>query len=129
VPRVRFGQVDTYNNFYVQTGRDDAYVYSWGIGVESHLVAEHNWFSLPATISADSVIGRYNGTSMTENGNVVNGRPVDLLAAYNASHDPDIAEVPAFAPLPRRTVHPVRAVPWLVAAHAGPSHLAHHPDR
>ncbi|HWI02206.1 MAG TPA: polysaccharide lyase family 1 protein [Propionibacteriaceae bacterium] len=125
VPRVRFGQVDAYNNHYVESGRDAyEYVYSWGIGVESHLVAEHNALTLSRKIPRSSVVGYYKGTAMTENDNFVNGRPVDLLAAYNAAHDPDIAEVSAFTPLPRRTVHPTRAVPWVVSALAGPRHLS-----
>ncbi len=124
VPRVRFGQVDAYNNHYLQrTGDDYTYVYSWGIGIESHLVAEHNALTLAPEIPRSAVIRRFNGTAMTENHNLVNGRPVDLLAAYNAAADPDIAEVPAFTPLPRRTVHPARAVPWVVSALAGPKHL------
>ncbi|MVA74606.1 pectate lyase [Auraticoccus sp. F435] len=127
VPRVRFGLVDVYDNHYVQTpGSSAGYVYSWGVGVESHLVAERNYLSLPPDIALGSVVGRYNGTRMSEDGNVVNGRRVDLLAAHNAVSDPDIAEVPAPADLPRRTVHPVQAVAALVAAHAGPEGLRHH---
>ena len=53
----------------------------------------------------------------------MNGGRVDLLAAYNAAHDPDLAEVPAWAPLLRRTVQPAAAVPALVLAHAGPDRL------
>jgi len=124
VPRVRFGQVDVYNNYYVETPGDAyEYIYSWGIGVQSHLVAEHNAFTLPPEIPRSSVIGYYKGTVMTENDNLVNGRPVDLLAVHNAATDPDIAEIPAFAPLLRRTVHPVQAVPHVVSAQAGPKHL------
>lgn len=124
VPRVRFGQVDVYNNSYVETEAGAGhYVYSWGVGAESHIVAERNAFTLPGGFGVDNVIGRYNGSSITENGNLVNGEPIDLLAAYNASHDPDIAEVPAWAPLLRRTVHPASAVPRVVAALAGPKNL------
>ena len=78
---------------------------------------------LAPEIPRSSIIGRYNGIAMTENDNLVNGEPFDLLAAYNAAADPDIAEVPAFTPLPRRTLHPARAVPRVVSALAGPRHL------
>lgn len=132
-PRVRFGQVDVYDNHYVErAGGAYEYVYSWGIGVESHLVAEHNALTLPPAIDRAAVIGYYKGTHMTEDDNRVNGRPVDLLAVHNAAADPDIAEVPAFSPLPRRTVDPVAAVPRLVSALAGPEHLGqreHHRGR
>jgi pectin methylesterase-like acyl-CoA thioesterase len=124
VPRVRFGQVDAYNNHYVEKPDDDyGYTYSWGIGVESHLVAEHNALTLSPEISRSSVVGNYKGLAMTENDNLVNGEPLDLLAEHNAAHDPDIAEVPAFDPLPRRTIHPAQAVARVVSALAGPKHL------
>jgi pectate lyase len=127
VPRVRFGQVDVYNNYYIETPGDPyEYIYSWGIGVEARLVAEHNAFTLPPEIPRSSVIGYYKGTAMTENDNLVNGHPVDLLAVHNAATDPDLAEIPAFAPLPRRTVHPAEAVPHVATGLAGPEHLGQH---
>jgi hypothetical protein len=51
------------------------------------------------------------------------GRRVDIVAAYNTAFDPDLADVPAFTPLLRRTVHPAVAVPWVVSALAGPRSL------
>lgn len=127
-PRVRYGQVDVYNNWYRQDpGTSGSYVYSWGVGVESHIVAEHNAFDLPAEISPDRVIGYYKGTVITTDDNLVNGRHVDLLAAYNAANTPQIAAEPAFSPLIRRTVQPVWFVPALVAAHAGPDALRQAP--
>ena len=104
--------MDVYNNHYIQRENSRIeYVYSWGVGVESHIVAERNAFSLPPSIGPERIIGEYNGTSLTENGNLVNGRRVDILAAYNAAFDPDLTEVPAWTPLLRRTVHPAVAVP------------------
>ena len=124
VPRVRFGLVDVYNNHYVQRADTPVeYVYSLGIGVESHLVAERNAFTLPRSIGPERIIAVYNGTSLTENRNRVNGKPVDILAAYNAAFDPDLTEVPAWTPLLRRTVHPTVAVPRVVSALAGPRAL------
>ena len=124
VPRVRFGQVDAYNNHYIETAGDAyEYVYSWGIGVESHLVAEHNALTLSSDIPRSAVIGYYKGTAMTENDNLVNGDPVDLLAIYNAANDPDIAEVPAFSPASPPHRAPGPAVPRVVSALAGPGHL------
>jgi pectate lyase len=124
VPRVRFGQVDVYNNHYIQRSNAPVeYVYSWGVGVESHIVAERNAFTLPRSIGPERIIGEYNGTSLTENRNLVNGRPVDILAAFNAAAEDDLTEVPAWTPLLRRTVHPAVAVPWVVSAFAGPRAL------
>ncbi|GGW73183.1 hypothetical protein GCM10010503_58340 [Streptomyces lucensis JCM 4490] len=43
-PRVRFWQVDSYDNHFVA---GDGWSYSYGIGMESQLVAERNAFTLP----------------------------------------------------------------------------------
>lgn len=123
-PRVRYGEVDVYNNWYRQDpGTSASYVYSWGVGVQSHIVAEHNAFNLPSEISPGRVIGNYKGTAITASDNLVNGKPTDLLAAYNATQAPAITSEPAWAPLIRRHVDPVWAVPALVATHAGPDAL------
>jgi pectate lyase len=126
-PRVRYGQVDVYNNHYVE---DDAgnYQYSWGVGVQSQLVAEHNAFTLPPSIPPSSVIKYWKGTAMTEGGNLVNGQSVDLLAAHNTASDPDIARGAGWTPNLRRTVHPAQSVPRVVGNLAGPSGLGQ-PER
>src|SRR6185312_8683760 len=48
-PRVRYGQVDLYNNFYSINHPlgNGAYVYSWGAGVQSHIYAQNNAFINP----------------------------------------------------------------------------------
>jgi pectate lyase len=123
-PRVRFGQVDVYNNHFLQD-RDEDYVYSWGIGIESFLVAEHNAFTLPESIAPDRVIYRWTeGWPMTENGNRVNGEVVDLLGAYNAANpDATVGDGAGWTPELRDRVDPARAVPALVDAHAGSGQL------
>lgn len=120
VPRVRYGQVDVYNNHYVvDSSATDQYVYSLGVGINSHIVAEHNVFDLAAPLTADRIIGVYKGTKLTAGDNLVNGRRTNIVAAYNAVHDPDLANVTAWSPLLRRTVHPVQAVAAQVDARAG----------
>lgn len=122
-PRVRYGQVDVYNNSYVETRRDDQYeyVYSWGLGVESQLVAERNAFT--GTIDAATVIGVYGGTAISESGNVVNFRRTDLLADYNAASSAEIGDDVGWQPTLRTRVDPASAVPALVAVFAGPDRL------
>ncbi|RBM08197.1 polysaccharide lyase family 1 protein [Streptomyces sp. PT12] len=122
-PRVRYGQVDVYNNHF----RQDAgarYGYSWGIGIEAALVAEYNAFTLPRGpegTTPDRVLHRWTpGTSVTEDGNWVNARPVDLLGAYNAANPDaplgdDVGWTPELRP---RVDHPL-LVPVLIRAHAG----------
>ncbi len=43
VPRVRYGQVHVYNNYY-KIEKVPNYVYSWGVGIESAIYAENNFF-------------------------------------------------------------------------------------
>ncbi|MFD7297183.1 polysaccharide lyase family 1 protein [Streptomyces sp. NPDC059897] len=118
-PRVRFGQVDAYNNSYV--GNAD-YSYSFGIGFESQLYAEKNAFTLPKGTSAGAVLHRWNDYPLTATGNQVNGRPTDLVAAYNADHaDAPLREGVGWKPTLRGHVDPAKSVPRVVAKGAGPN--------
>ncbi|MFF0088437.1 polysaccharide lyase family 1 protein [Streptomyces canus] len=116
-PRVRFGQVDSYNNHFVANAD---YAYSFGIGKESQLVAEHNAFTLPAGISAAKVLKRWNVSPLTAADNYVNGRLTDLIAVHNA-------EIPAetlpsgagWTPTLRTKVDPAKKVPGIVGRGAG----------
>jgi pectate lyase len=85
-PRVRFGQVDAFDNTYRETASGAGeYVYSWGVGVHSQLVAENNWLQL-GRVSPAAVLFNWGGTEVTVRGNVVNGARMDLLKAYNAAN-------------------------------------------
>ncbi|UCM87218.1 pectate lyase family protein [Streptomyces marincola] len=123
-PRVRYGQVDVYNNHF----RQDAgarYGYSWGIGIESALVAEYNAFTLPRGVAPAQVLHRWTaGTSVTERGNWVNHRPVDLLGAYQrANPDAPLGDDAGWRPVLRdRVDHPL-LVPLLVDRWAGAGRL------
>jgi pectate lyase len=125
-PRVRFGQVDVYNNLYVAT--DDEYQYSLGVGFESSLYAENNYFKLSADVPAADIIHYWKGTKVTAIGSLVqvSGRratPVDLVAAYNAAYDPDLAPDAGWTPSLRTRVDPTVTVPAVVAASVGIRHL------
>jgi pectate lyase len=121
-PRVRFGQVDVYDNLYTAT--DDDYQYSLGAGVESSIYAENNYFRLSADVPAGNVIHYWKGTRITAKGSLVqlSGRrpvPVDLVAAYNAAYDPDLAADAGWTPVERVSLDPAGAVPAIVNATAG----------
>jgi len=122
-PRVRFGQVDTYDNHYVVTDPAD-YVYSLGVGYQSQLVAQDNAFTLPAGVGPERVVAYWKGTAMTADHNLVNGRTTDLLAAFNAAHPgTPIASGAGWTPTLRPHVDPPAAVPHLVDRGAGAGHL------
>nr|WP_084699570.1 polysaccharide lyase family 1 protein [Actinoplanes globisporus] len=124
-PRVRFGQVDVYDNLYVAT--DDLYQYSLGVGVESSIYAENNYFRLSADVPAANVVHYWKGTRITAIGSLVQvgnkAKPVDLVAAYNAAYDPDLTPDAGWTPTLRTRVDPAWAVPLVVAASVGIRHL------
>jgi len=96
-PRVRFGQVHVYNNYY-KINNAERYVYSWGVGKESSIYAENNFFWVnPSTgITPAQFIGVYKGTAIHEEGTMLNSPSqsgkhfVSALDAYNAANDPDL---------------------------------------
>ena len=104
-PRVRFGQVHVYNNYY-EIGNVDNYVYSWGAGRESAIYAENNFFRVhPSTdITPDRFITRLNGTAIHESDTLLNSpsqsghHAIDVLAAYNAVNDPDLSSDVGWTP-------------------------------
>jgi pectate lyase len=123
VPRVRFGQVDVYNNYYYLTD-EDAYSYSWGVGVFSAIYAENNFLLRSADIGLDQFVYDWGGTAMTEIGTLVRVgtgpvRAVNLLAEFNATHDPDLGTDAGWTPALRGPVTPTVAVPALVNARSG----------
>lgn len=115
LPRVRFGQVDVYNNYYRLGG--DGFEYALGVGVHSAIYAENNFFSLGGGVTPGDIIYDWGGTALTERGTWVRtgskAKPVNLLAAYNATHDPDLGGDAGWTPA-------LRAAPalptWLVEA-------------
>ncbi|MGW0923220.1 pectate lyase family protein [Streptomyces sp. NPDC002755] len=120
-PRVRFGQVDSYNNHFVA---DDSFAYSFGIGKESRLVAQHNAFTLPAGVSAAKVLKRWNVAPLTADGNYVNGTLTDLIAVHNAEIPAEVLESGAgWTPTLRTKVDPAKAVPRIVDCGAGAGRL------
>ncbi|MFF9812969.1 polysaccharide lyase family 1 protein [Streptomyces sp. NPDC014006] len=116
-PRVRFGQVDSYNNHFVA---GDGYSYSYGIGMESQLVAEHNAFTLPEGASAGKILKKWKEAPVTAADNYVNGRATDLIAVHNAEIPGEtLASGAGWTPTRRTHVDPPRAVPAIVDHGAG----------
>ncbi|GAB3413617.1 pectate lyase [Flindersiella endophytica] len=117
-PRLRWGKNDVYNNYYI-VDRPEEYSYSLGVGVFSHIYAEKNYFRISPNLPAADLITDFDGTQVYTAGNVVNGRPADLLAAYNAANDPDLVLDDTWTPELRTRVDSVWAVPSVVRAWAG----------
>ncbi|MFE6283817.1 polysaccharide lyase family 1 protein [Streptomyces sp. NPDC057877] len=122
-PRVRFGQVDSYNNHFVVT-RDQPYGYVFGIGHESRLHATDNAFSLAPGVSVGKALKKWSEAPLTAENNYVNGRRVDLIAVHNAEIPAETLQSGAgWTPTLRTKVHSPKAVPWIVDGGAGAGRL------
>lgn len=125
-PRVRFGQVHVYNNFFDVPG-GGAYVYSFGVGVQSKIYAENNYFRLGSGVGADTIIYNWGGTAIHATGTLVTAGPatrqVDILAAHNATHDPDLSGDAGWTPTLHTRVDPAILVPIKVPLMAGAGRL------
>ena len=128
-PRVRFGQVHIYNNYY-KICSTPGYAYSLGVGIQSQIYAEENFFLVdPGAIALARIIGRFNGTNIFEAGSLVGSVPrpasqaryVDLVAEYNAVNNPDLVPTVGWAPALFRNLHNAHAVPPRVTLQAGPA--------
>lgn len=122
-PRVRFGQVHVYNNLYLIPG-GTGYSYSLGVGVQSQLFAERNFFVLGAGVPAGQIIFNWGGTDIQARDNLVNGRPTDVLAAFNAANPTTpIGAAATWTPTLHTALDPTWRVPLAVAAGAGAGRL------
>ncbi|HET8844154.1 MAG TPA: pectinesterase family protein, partial [Ktedonobacteraceae bacterium] len=122
LPRVRYGQVHVYNNFYNQATNSDL-LYALGVGVASQTFAQNNYYALPAGFAPAKVIGLFKGTAIHTEGDLVNGEPVDILAAYNLANDPDLSGDVGWTPQFHLHIDPAKFVPDLVRHFAGASSI------
>ena len=84
-PRVRFGRVHVANNLF-SADRAEEFAYSLGVGIQSRLVSDGNVWQLPSGIGADRLIRRLKGSAFLDRGSRLNGQPVNVLAAWQATH-------------------------------------------
>lgn len=118
-PRVRFGQVDSYNNHFVVTG-SQKFGYVFGIGASSRLYATDNALSLPAGVSAAKTLKKWSEAPLTAQNNYVNGKLTDLIAVHNTEIPEETLQSGAgWTPTLRTKVDSPRAVPGIVGQGAG----------
>jgi len=122
-PRVRFGQVHVYNNYYLLKNVLN-YGYSWGVGRESAIYAENNFFRTDQEITPDQFIERFVGTAIYETGSLVNAASdnhmVDVLGEYNAVNNPDLLPTVGWTPVLFLEIEPTFKVPSTVHSRSGP---------
>lgn len=123
-PRVRFGDVDVYNNLY-SLSTLDGFSYFWGVGVESSVYAEKNVFSVPAGFDPAQIVRVFGGTRLLAVDTLVDGQPVDVVAVYNDSvgGGQQLDPTARWAPVLRTQVDPVDQVEEIVRAEAGAGRL------
>lgn len=120
-PRVRFGQVHVYNNYFEGSAKAAPYpsLYFMGIGYKSQIYAENNVFQREAGALPQSLIQvSAGGTALTDTGSVLNGAAVKIAAAYNASAAAALTPV-NWAPILHTSMDNTRDVPKAVFSEAG----------
>lgn len=127
-PRVRFGQVHIYNNYY-KVPNPETYGYSWGVGVQpdpvsSGIYAENNFFRTHHSLTQDQFLSVFKGKAIYAAGTLHNAasdnHEVNPLAAYNALHDPDLSGDVGWIPTLFLAIDPAFKVPSLIESQAGP---------
>jgi pectate lyase len=122
-PRVRFGQVHVYNNYY-EPKNFETYQYSLGVGRESAIYAQNNFFRTDEEITPNRFISRLNGTAIHIEGSQVNAasanHEVDILSAYNAVNNPDLSGNVGWVPTLFIEIEPTFKVPSSVQSRSGP---------
>ncbi|MCG5211797.1 pectate lyase family protein [Streptosporangium soli] len=122
LPRVRFGKVHVYNNYY-EVPDAASFVYALGVGVGSQIFSESNFYRLSRAVDPAKLLYDWGGTAITTRNDVlrVGGtvKPIDLVAVYNAAEDPDLSPDAGWTPALHTGIDPAASVRLSVSQHAG----------
>lgn len=122
LPRVRYGQVHVYNNFYDERANPQL-LYALGVGVSSQIFEQNDYYLVPSGFATGDLIGYFKGTVIHTESDLVDNTPTDLLAAYNAINTPTLGGDVGWTPQLHLAISPTPAVPVLVLLFAGADHL------
>ncbi len=120
VPRVRFGQVHVFNNYFVgsKTANPYPHAYSIGLGKQGNVISHANVFAIDGAAGCDSVVSYPGGDRsgvFQDSGSALNGAPLGACSVL-----PGTAFTPAYAFKPR----PVALVKANALAQAGAGKLS-----
>ncbi|SDG36138.1 pectate lyase family protein [Pelagibacterium luteolum] len=123
-PRVRFGEVHVFNNLHEHTADSQlGFVYSYGVGLDSHIYAEANAFVMP-DVAPDRTIRPFNGEAIHVVDTLFNGEEIDLLEAFNAVNpDARLDDTVGWSPQYAYELTPVAEVEDAVRSGAGSGNL------
>lgn len=120
-PRVRFGQVHVYDNLYRSGAGFD---YSLGVGKQSQIYAQNNNFLFGSGVTAAEALYNWGGVGIHAEGSVVNGKSVDLVAAFNAANPgKPLASTVNWTPTLYTGLQPASVLPGQLPGTAGAGHL------
>ncbi len=114
-PRVRFGQVHVFNNYFVGSKSASPYAHSYSIGAgkNAKILSSNNVFEVAGAASCDGVVTNMssaNPGAFKDSGSVLNGKALGACAVSNA-----VSWTPPYAFAPR----PVSLVKTNALAQAG----------
>ena len=102
---------------------DHVFIVTRGVGVQSQIYAENDYFVTDGGVDASRFISRFNGNLIFVGDTLLNGHSkkdhVDVLAAYNAARDPDLSNAVTWTPFLVGEFHPTQAVAGVVRNTAG----------
>ena len=101
VPRVRFGQVHVFNNYFVgsKTANPYPHSYSIGIGKQGNVVSHANVFAIDGAAGCDSVVtypSSDHSGAFQDSGSTLNGAPLGACTVQ-----PGVAFTPGYVFKPR----------------------------
>ncbi len=120
-PRVRFGEVHVYDNLYRSGAGFD---YSLGVGKQSQIYAQNNNFQFGGGVTAADAVYNWGGAGIHAEGSVVNGKAVDVVAAFNAANPAkSLGTTVNWTPTLYTGLQPASGLPSQLPGSAGAGHL------
>lgn len=124
-PRVRYGQVHLYNNYY--RSAEKTYEYSWGVGYSSKIYAESNYFDMPKGTKPEQLMEVFKGNALYEKDTLLNDQnsvtKVNVVDSYNKANRTSIKNTVGWTPNLYEKIDPVENVPAIVQKQAGAGKL------
>lgn len=121
-PRVRYGHVHLYNNYYAGTKSHTVYphMYSIGLGVGSSVISEDNAFDIKGADSICDIVKSYGSVSLADARSLLNGALLKADVSCKGPKGQIVFEAPDWQPPYRYAPVPAAEVAASVQAVAGP---------